>query len=75
MKRPRNTNGVNPRDKYLHGIPEAAALLSSSEYQVREWCRLGKLKCVLSGNGWVISPGAIAAFIEANEKTAEEHAA
>jgi hypothetical protein len=73
MKRPR-TNGINPRDKYLHDIPEAAALLSSSEYQVREWCKTGKLKYMLSGNGWVISPAAIAAFIEENEKSAEEHA-
>jgi hypothetical protein len=54
--------------KFLFPIPEAAVLMSTTIFAVREACRSGRLKYVDSlGHGWLISPAAMQEFIRAAE--------
>jgi len=61
---------VHPNDQYLHDIPTAAAKMSTTIFAVRELMRSGKLKFVVIGHKWLVSPAAIQEFIRANEQAA-----
>jgi hypothetical protein len=61
---------VHPNDLYLLDIPTAAAKMSTTIFAVRELMRSGKLKFVVIGHKWLVSPGAIQEFIRANEQAA-----
>lgn len=61
---------TTPPSPYLHDIPTAAALMSTTIFAVRELCRSGKLKFVAIGHRWLISPQAIQEFIHENEQAA-----
>lgn len=55
-------------EKFLLSIPEAAALMSTTVFAVRELCRAGDLKYVPIGHAWRISPDAIRAYIREQEQ-------
>ena len=61
---------VHPNDQYLHDIPTAAKLLSTTVFAVRTLMRTGELIYVAIGHRWLVSPQAIQDFIRrAEEKT------
>ncbi len=57
-----------PPSRFLHDIPTAAELMSTTTWAVRELCRSGRLKHVRIGHRWLISTHAIERFIEQAEK-------
>lgn len=58
----------NPsNDLYLMDIPTAALRLSTTVFAVRRLCRTGKIKFVVIGHGWLISPEALQEFIRKTE--------
>lgn len=54
-------------DLYLMDIPTAARLLSTTVFAVRRLLRTGKIKFVVIGHGWLISPEALQEFIRKTE--------
>jgi len=54
-------------DPALVDIPTAAAMLSTTVFAVRELLRKGKIKYVVIGHKWLVSPQALHEFIRNNE--------
>jgi excisionase family DNA binding protein len=54
-------------DPALVDIPTAAAMLSTTVFAVRELLRKGKIKYVVIGHKWLVSPQALQEFIQNNE--------
>ena len=57
-----NENGI------LYSINEAAAILGRSQYTVKRYIKIGKLKGVMIGNRWCVSKAAIERFLNPNSK-------
>jgi hypothetical protein len=60
---------------FLMDIPTAAKRMSTTVFAVRELCRSGELVYVPIGHKWLLSPGAILAFIRRKEQEALRQAA
>jgi hypothetical protein len=63
----KNVICISIGEKLLLTIPEAAAMMSTTVFAVRELCRSGALKYVPIGHAWLISPEAIRAYIRQQE--------
>jgi hypothetical protein len=61
---------ANLTELFLMDIPTVALRMSTTVFAVRELCRSGQLKFVPVGHKWLISPGAIQAFIDRKEQEA-----
>lgn len=58
----------NPsNDLYLMDIPTAARRLSTTVFAVRRLCRTGKIKYLVIGHAFLISPQALQEFIRKTE--------
>lgn len=57
-------------------VPEVAAKLRASEFTVRKWLRLGKLKGVKPGDdrlGWRVRESELEAFLKRLEQGGQRH--